>query len=86
MGWAKYAEDNFEFYCERSYMRERREIAPVTIMERTQPKTQVQKEARKAQKAIGKILPKEFIKGQIVDIVYSTLSDKFSSFLNYLLQ
>lgn len=47
MGWAKYAEDNFEFYCERSYMRERRDTAPVTIMERTQPKPQIQKEARK---------------------------------------
>lgn len=48
MGWAKYAEDNFEFYCERSYMRERRENSSVTIMERTQPKPQIQKTVRKA--------------------------------------
>ncbi len=48
MGWAKYAEDNFEFYCERSYMRERRETASVTTMERTQPKARIQKTVRKA--------------------------------------
>ena len=44
----KYAEDNFNLYCERSYMRERRKTAPVTIMERTQAKPQIQKAVRKA--------------------------------------
>lgn len=48
MGWAKYAEDNFNLYCERSYMRERRETASATMLERTLQKPQVQKETKTA--------------------------------------